>query len=453
MSISDTEEALDKALTLRFKVEKEKEKEEKTKEEPKSESHGFLHLFGGSKKNDDKKESPPAEKPQEKKESKPAEKPKADDKPKTPDKPKADAPPEREKVKSSEKKDADKEKKKKKDEPDADDSDAEKKPLFHLPNLSNPFGRKIFFPFSKRKTDDTEESDSDKEEAAKKKKKDEAANKPAAKKDSKEPDKKEADKKTDKPEKKAEEKKAAEPPKKSREELAKPESPITQPNKISRKATGERKISGRPEDLPKEEPPKSLKKPEPKKEETAEKKADDGHHSLFNPLNWFRKTPAPKSGDIALQKLKDDANKAPEPPKKVVRDGVPIEQFRAISKRDDRDDILNNNLQQLNALKLRAHPLYKTLIGDYSSVIEQLIRGKERGLTDRLEKLAQQRRKIHEGAAAVETFVDFYVASESKSDSGLFDDYLKLCRKLKEEVHPRTDAISKYLDAIEKEFE
>lgn len=442
MSVGDTEEALDKALTLRFKAEKDPEKEspkpEKSKDEPKTESRGFFRFFGGAKKDENKDATTSAAKSKDQDTVKSADKPKSDDKPK--------AEPSSEKGKGTEKKDADP----KKDSDAPEEANPEKKSFFHLPTLSNPLGRKIFFPFSKKKTEDADESDSDKEEAAKKKNKDDAASKAAKTKSAPESDKKETDKKSAQ---KSDEKKGTEPAKKSREELAKPESPITQPNKIPRKPSAERKISGRPEELLKEEPAKAEKKAAPKRDDESEKQAESGHRSVFNPLNWFRKTPEPKVGDLALKKLKDDASAQDEPPKKVTREGVPIAEFRTIWKRDDRSAILTNSLQQLNALKLRSHPLYKGVIAEYSAVIEQLIRGKDRGAADKLEKLAQQRRKVHEGAAAVESFVDFHVASQSQGYSGMFDDYLRLCRKLDEEVHPRTDAISKYLDAIEKEFE
>jgi hypothetical protein len=446
MSVTETEQALDNALALRFnKEEKEEDKpKEKTKEKakekepekpksttdeaPKKESGGLFGWLLGSKK-----DAPDEEKKKE-------EKSKPDNKPATKEKAK-EAP-------------------KKKDEA-ASEPEEEKKPIFSLPSNGNPFGRRIFFPFSKKKTDDTEESDSAKEEAEKKS---DSKKKPPAKKAA-EPAKPEkpAEKKaaeTSKPTKPAEkkpaespkpaEKKAVEPDKKSRAEAAKPESPITEPNKIARKKETTRTISGRPADLPPDSPPKAIAKPDAKKEEPSA----DEHHSSWNPRNWFRKSPAelPK-GAVMLSKLKETETKHEEPPKKTVQDGLPVEDFKQVWARKDRKDIFKQSLLQLDTLKLRAHPLYRTLIGEYASVLEQLSSGKDGGALSKLEKLRAQRLKIHEGAAAVESYMDWYEASQVQSYSGVFDDYLKLRKKLDEAVLPRSDALSKYLDAVQKEFE
>ena len=420
MSVNDTEEALDQALTLRFKKEKvEKEEPAKPVEEPKKETGGVFRFFGSKKKDA------------------PVEDKKLEEKSKTEEKPKAEV----EKAKPKEKA-QEPEKKKEEAKPD----DEEKKPFFQLPNVTNPFSRKIFFPFSKKKSEDADESDSAKEEADKPKKKEDEKKKTADK-----PAKKDAEAKAEKPQ----DKKAPEPAKKSREEIAKPASPITEPAKIPAKKSSTRGVSGRPADLKEEKAQPATKPAEPKKEEPKkEEKPDDVHRSMLNPINWFRKsTPPPTAGSIALEKLKAGTEKPVEAPKKIVQGGLPVEDFKQIWKREDRTEILKNSLQQLNALKLRAHPLYKNLINDYADVLDQLAHGKDRGAMDKLEKLREQRNKIHEGAAAVESYLDWYEASQVQSFSGAFDDYLKLCRKLDDEVHTRTDALSKYLDAVEKEFE
>ena len=74
-------------------------------------------------------------------------------------------------------------------------------------------------------------------------------------------------------------------------------------------------------------------------------------------------------------------------------------------------------------------------------------------MTEKLASLAERRKTISELATAVESHLDWYEASQTHSYSGTFDDYIKLRDKLDKEIRTRTDAISKYLDLFEKEYE
>ena len=81
------------------------------------------------------------------------------------------------------------------------------------------------------------------------------------------------------------------------------------------------------------------------------------------------------------------------------------------------------------------------------------MQGKDKNALDHLDTLRLRRAKIHEKASAVESYLDWYEASQTTHYSGVFDDYLKLRKKLDEEIRPRSDALSKYLDAVQKEYE
>jgi hypothetical protein len=86
-------------------------------------------------------------------------------------------------------------------------------------------------------------------------------------------------------------------------------------------------------------------------------------------------------------------------------------------------------------------------------VVKQLIDGKDRGVADKLETLRQRRMQIQGKSKSVESFLDWYEASETQNYSNLFDDYLKLRDRLERERAQRPDALSRYLDALEKEYE
>lgn len=160
-------------------------------------------------------------------------------------------------------------------------------------------------------------------------------------------------------------------------------------------------------------------------------------------------TPAPPSSRTASRASSSNASAS----SKVKPGLAALEDYRRIWKRSDREDILSRNLAMLNALKVRAHPLYKPLVDDYATVVQQLVNGKERGVDEKLETLRQRRMQIQGKAKSVESFLDWYEASETQNYSNLFDDYLKLRDRLEREKAQRADELSRYLDALEKEYE
>lgn len=257
--------------------------------------------------------------------------------------------------------------------------------------------------------------------------------------------------------------------KEKKAETAKPAASPPAPPSLSRKPGDARSIAGRPEDLPKAPPvaaskveaapPLAPKKKgdEPKTEETPADKP-----SALNPRNWFRKDDGP-AGDPAT------GNKSPAKPaaraasaQAVARpapavrtskaDAIPLEDYALVTSRADRADIFNRCIARLSALKLKAHPLYKPLIADYTTLVEALAQGKTKGASTKLEDLRNQRSAVHAKAVTVETQLDWYEANHTGSMSHAFDDFLKLDEELEKERLPRNDSLSKYLDAVQKEF-
>ncbi|HSI63947.1 MAG TPA: hypothetical protein VLE43_12540 [Candidatus Saccharimonadia bacterium] len=232
-----------------------------------------------------------------------------------------------------------------------------------------------------------------------------------------------------------------------------------------------------PAPAPAPEPPKM--KPAtaaPAEAEATEAEGAEKKPGRFNPLKWFKREdkekkeeeappaetekpaagpakPTTRATDTPAKPAEPEVTRAPRPVSKVKPELAALEDYRRIWKRSDREDILQRNLAMLNGLKQRAHPLYKPLVDDYAMVVKQLIDGKDRGVADKLETLRQRRMQIQGKAKSVESFLDWYEASETQSFSNLFDDYLKLRDRLERERAQRPDALSRYLDALEKEYE
>ena len=144
------------------------------------------------------------------------------------------------------------------------------------------------------------------------------------------------------------------------------------------------------------------------------------------------------------------------PPSRIHREarpqGIPIDEFATVWKRDDRDKIFQQSITQLNTLKIQAHPLYRPLIGEYIATVRLLVNGKQKGVAEKLASLREQRSNISNRRARVESHLDWYEASQTRSYSGTFDDYLKLGDQIDRESRSRNDALSKYLDTLAKEY-
>jgi hypothetical protein len=209
-----------------------------------------------------------------------------------------------------------------------------------------------------------------------------------------------------------------------------------------------------------------------KAEEPSTDEAQPAKVNPLNPKNWFRKKNAePEEKTVATEpEAPKPAPAKPAPkeeskpsPHKVAAEpapktrspkagSIPLEDYALLAKRDDRSEILTRCLARLNALKLRAHPLYKPLLADYVALVEDLRQEKTKGAAKKLEDLRQKRGAIHDKALAVESHLDWYEANHTGTISHAFDDFLRLDDELDKDRLPRNDDLSKYLDSVESEF-
>lgn len=131
---------------------------------------------------------------------------------------------------------------------------------------------------------------------------------------------------------------------------------------------------------------------------------------------------------------------------------LPIEDYDLISKRPDRVMILKRNVDALSSLVSRGNVLFRPVLNDYLSAVADISNGKTKGMTERLAVLRQRALAAMEKGRAVRDHLDWFEASQTTRYSGIFEDYLHLPETLKHETPPRTDPISEYLDALDKEF-
>ncbi len=246
-------------------------------------------------------------------------------------------------------------------------------------------------------------------------------------------------------------------PSSSDKKEGKPDGP---PAKLKTKPHG---VTDRPDNSTRSE---LAKTGSPEIQNKSEPDAAQKKRSLLNPFTWFhgKEKPADPAKPETPKKTpgRSDRTLKPDDSSAVIKSndlgtkvptGPSIDDYNLIAKRPDREKILQRNLDQLGQLKLRANPLYGSLINDYAEVIGQMKKGKDKNVRAKLAELKKRHTQITQQAKAVESYADWYEASETKGYSATFEDYLRLCDKIDKEIRPRTDAISRYLDALAKEYE
>lgn len=136
----------------------------------------------------------------------------------------------------------------------------------------------------------------------------------------------------------------------------------------------------------------------------------------------------------------------------LVQVTLPLEEYKHILNHPDKAKILSYNIASLRALELRVSVLFRPVVRAYLAAVLDIEAGKTKDMDKRLATLHEFALVAYQKSIAVRDYMDWYEASESGRLSGKFDGYLGLPEIIKKELPERTDPISKYLDAIDKEF-
>ncbi len=188
-------------------------------------------------------------------------------------------------------------------------------------------------------------------------------------------------------------------------------------------------------------------KKEPEAKEADEIKKNEEQAAAPSTLEPAAEAPAkPKVAAAAKDKSRPSENETP------VAASIPIEDYAAIIKRKDLAKIMERNANALAVLQNRGSILFRPIIKDYVSALEDILKGKTKGMDARLRTLRTRTQAALDQSNAVRDLLDLHEANDSAAMSGLFEDYLKLPMTIQNELPERTDPISKYLDALDKEF-
>ena len=108
--------------------------------------------------------------------------------------------------------------------------------------------------------------------------------------------------------------------------------------------------------------------------------------------------------------------------------------------------------ERLTLLATRAHPLLRPIVVDYQLVAESVARKKRNGLAKRVAKTKALREKIAARMSEVDDFMNWFEATQAKTASGVFRDYLDAFAN-NDAIPRRRDALSVYLDALETQLQ
>lgn len=157
----------------------------------------------------------------------------------------------------------------------------------------------------------------------------------------------------------------------------------------------------------------------------------------------------PKKG--LFSKKKPDEKAAPAAPATAA--DYPLEEFTRATTRKDRAQIFGRVELALTQLSLRAHPLYRPVVGRYLALVKDLSEGKkEKEAARTIASLALMRSNLLADMSKVEDYLDWYEVTQAEGTSGTFHDYLRSVEETQRPLPPRRDPLSRYLNLMESEY-
>jgi hypothetical protein len=132
----------------------------------------------------------------------------------------------------------------------------------------------------------------------------------------------------------------------------------------------------------------------------------------------------------------------------------PLTEFTRATSRKDREEIFNRAELGITQLSMRAHPLYRPVLGQYLALVKELGQGKEqKKAAARIASLEAMRRQLLTEMRRVEDYLDWHEATQTGTISGEFSDYFRAARDAARPAAPRVDPVSRYLSLLEAEYQ
>ncbi len=114
---------------------------------------------------------------------------------------------------------------------------------------------------------------------------------------------------------------------------------------------------------------------------------------------------------------------------------------------------LNQFGHDLLSFVAEANPVLRPIAREYQEIIALLARGKRKRIAKRLSRLEVTRKQLAARMNDIDDYMNWFEATQMKSGSGNFTDYLKAVDQSQLALPKRHDPLSVYVDALEDQFE
>ena len=109
--------------------------------------------------------------------------------------------------------------------------------------------------------------------------------------------------------------------------------------------------------------------------------------------------------------------------------------------------------RELLVFVAQANPVLRPLAREYQEIVALLARGKRKRIAKRLSRLEVTRKQLVARMSDIDDYMNWFEATQMKSGSGNFTDYLKAVDQSQLALPKRHDPLSVYVDALEDQFE
>jgi hypothetical protein len=130
-----------------------------------------------------------------------------------------------------------------------------------------------------------------------------------------------------------------------------------------------------------------------------------------------------------------------------------LEEFATFAKHPGAAAGLKRMNEELLLLSGRANPLYRPVIEEYQQIAASIERRKTKGLLERLASAREVREHISRRMSAIADYINWFEATQMRTTSGVFEEYMRAAEVAQEGRPRRRDAISVYLDALETQMQ
>jgi hypothetical protein len=108
--------------------------------------------------------------------------------------------------------------------------------------------------------------------------------------------------------------------------------------------------------------------------------------------------------------------------------------------------------EEVLALSTRANALMRPVMTEYEQIFASLARGKTHGVKERLAKVERYRALVLKRTSDIADYLNWWEATQVRSRSGTFDDYLRAANEISEQDRKDKGPIGAYLDQMEQDF-